>query len=73
MWNQFLEKNYFDPGNPASFGETQSLYRYLKQEGNFDVRYRDIVKWLKSKDAYSLHRQTCEPKKHSRVLVEIWI
>ena len=29
-----------------------------------------MVNWLKSKDAYSLHHQTCKPKKHSRVVVK---
>ena len=70
MWKQFLEKDYFDLGNPASFAGPQRLYRYLKREGNFDVRYRDVVDWLKSKDAYSLHRQTRKPKRRSRVVVE---
>ena len=69
-WKQFLEKNYFDPGNPASFAGPQKLYRYLKEEGNFDVTKNQVATWLKNKDAYSLHRQSRKPKRRSRVVVE---
>ena len=69
-WKQFLEKNHFDPGNQASFAGPQKLYRYLKEEGNFDVTKNQVATWLKNKDAYSLHRQSRKPKRRSRVVVE---
>ena len=69
-WKQFLEKNYFDLGNPASFVGPQKLYRYSKEEGYFDVTKNQVATWLKNKDAYSLHRQSRKPKRHSRVVVE---
>ena len=69
-WKKFLEKHYFDPENTASFAGPLKLYRYLKNTEKFDVRYKDVVNWLKDREAYSLHEQARKPKKRSRVVIE---
>ena len=52
----YLNSIYFDPAHPSSFGGIDKIYRTIKDEGRFRITYRQLKKWLRGQETYTLHR-----------------
>ena len=50
-----LEKIYYDPENPSSFGSVQKLLREAKKQVR-GISRRQVENWLSGQDTYTLHR-----------------
>ena len=61
-----LKQYYNDPKFSGSFAGKHSFYRALKKN-NVAVKKSDIDRYLKSDDAYTLHKPTKKPRKYRRV------
>lgn len=48
-------KYYYTLDNPAGYASIQKLYNAVKKQKN-NVTEKDITRWLKSQDTYTLHR-----------------
>ena len=47
-----MDKAYFDPRHPGSFGGARSLYKHLDKK----YKLKDVKHWLSTQDAYTLHK-----------------
>ena len=56
-YQDYLEKTYYDPQHPGSFGGVDKLYKAVRQEGKFVLGKAKIRKWLETQETFSLHRQ----------------
>ena len=65
---QFLEKIYFNPAHAASYSSVSKLYREAKLKYP-NVKKSDIIKWLPSKEAYTLHKQIRKRFKQNKIRV----
>ena len=63
-----LENLYHDPKFPGSFSGADNFYREVKRIYSKTSQKR-INNFLKSQDAYSLHKRTRKPKRYRRTLV----
>ena len=61
-----LKQYYNDPKFSGSFAGKHSFYRALKKD-NVAVKKSDIDRYLKSDDAYTLHKPNERPKRFRRV------
>ena len=61
-----LEKYYTDPNFSGSFSGVDTFYKALKRVYP-NVTRRDVGEYLKSNNAYTLHKQMKKPKKFRRV------
>ena len=65
---KFLEKIYFDPKQPTSFGGVDKLYRFVQTKRK-DVSKGDIKRWLSKQSTYSLYRKAIQKFKRPKVIV----
>ena len=65
---EFLEKIYFDPKQPTSFGGVDKLYKFVQTKGK-DISSGDIKKWLSKQTTYSLYRKAIRKFKRPKVIV----
>ena len=63
-----LEKIYFDPKQPTSFGGVDKLYKFMQAKGK-DISRGDIKKWLSKQTTYSLYRKAIRKFKRPKVIV----
>lgn len=64
---QYLENIYTDPKNPGSYGGVDRLYRQVKADGKYNLSRDDIVKWLTSRDEYTIHKNIRRNFKRNRI------
>ena len=50
-----LEKIYYDPKDPGSYGGKEALLRRAKEKGVAAASFKSIDKFLKTQDTYTLH------------------
>lgn len=67
--DDYLQRIYFTPGHPASFAGQEKLYRFVKQDGKFNLSKSDIRNWLQSVESYTLHREAKRKFPRNRVQV----
>ncbi|KAK3106965.1 hypothetical protein FSP39_004119 [Pinctada imbricata] len=65
----FLEEYYYNPKNPAAYTTTEKLYKALKSNKNYTFSRGFIRKWLQDQDAYTLQRETRQPKRIPNIRV----
>ena len=53
--DKYLFSVHFDSKRSGSFGGAEALYRDVKQEGKCQLTHMQILDWLMSQDAYTLH------------------
>lgn len=53
-WEAYLKEIYYNPSNPASFSGPDKLFRYVKNDGKYDITKYKIKKWLQSQESYSM-------------------
>ena len=51
--SKYLEKLYFDPNHPASYGGIDKVYQTVKKEGKYNISKGQIKKWLSKYKAYT--------------------
>ena len=64
-----LEKIYFDPKSPGSFGSVKKLYSIAKKMMP-DLSYKDVEKWMYDQDSYTLFRQVNKKFPRLPILVD---
>ncbi len=69
-----MEKIYYNPANPASFGGVTSLVRAVKSRGG--AKSKVVKQWLSEQDAYTLHKPVRKRFPRNRYTVfrpnELW-
>ena len=56
-YQDYLEKIYYDPQHPGSFGGVDKLYKAVRQEGKYVLGKAKIRKWLEAQETFGLHRK----------------
>jgi hypothetical protein len=56
-YQDYLEKIYYNPQHPGSFGGVDKLYKAVRQEGKYVLVKAKIRKWLETQETFGLHRQ----------------
>jgi hypothetical protein len=51
----YLNKRYYDPSFPSSFGGINSFYKSIKSN-KIGISRKDVKEWLSSQEPYTLHR-----------------
>jgi hypothetical protein len=67
--DEYLKSVYYDPKRPGSFVGAENLYRDVKEEGKLKLSRKQILEWLMSQDAYTLHKPARRNFKRNRVFV----
>ena len=65
---EYLKGIYFNPKHEAAFGGAEKLYRFVKNDGVYDVTRKQVNSWLEGNDTYTLHRPVRRKFKKSRVM-----
>ena len=63
-----LQKIYYTPKEPASFGGLQRLKDATRSKGR-KPKHKQIVKWLSSQDTYTLHKSVRHHFAQAKVVV----
>jgi hypothetical protein len=70
-----LKKEYIDPSKPGSFSGFTGFHNALKKR-KFKISRKQIIKFLQSEDAYTLHKPKIKNFKRKRVMVnglnDVW-
>ena len=64
--DNILRSIYYEPSHPASFSSPTVLFKASKQRG---VTRKQVERWLKKQDVYTLHRPAQKRFKRNRVKV----
>lgn len=67
--DKYLKSIYTNPEAPASFSGPKKLYDQSKKDGQ-NISLKDVKKWLKSQNVYTLFRETKKPLRNREVIVE---
>lgn len=51
-----MEKVYYDPKQPGSYGGIDALYKQLRRTTHPSVTRKEVVNWLTDQETYNLHR-----------------
>jgi hypothetical protein len=54
---KYLQIRYTQIGRPGAFQGARSLYKALKNENRYDITLREITKFLRGQDSWSIYRQ----------------
>lgn len=65
----YLKSIYLNPSNEASFGGIDSLYHYVKQEGQYDISKGEIIEFLEGLDVYNNRVKRKRPKRYIHLTV----
>ena len=65
---KYLEKIYYDPNHPASYGREDTIYNAVKSDDQ-NISRSAIRKWLKSQDVYVKYKPVRRNFKRRRVVV----
>ena len=66
-WKEFLEKIYFNIGEPGSFSGPKKIQHILMQNG-YNVKINNVKQWLQNQDSYSLFKPVRYRFKRDRVI-----
>lgn len=66
---QYLRSVYFDPSNHVSYQGPACLHTFVQEDGKHSITLKQIERWLKRQEAYSLNRNVLRNFQRSRVLV----
>ena len=69
-WEQYLKKIDYNPSNPASFAGPDKLYRFVRNDGKFELSKYKIRKWLQRQEPYCLQRSLKRSFKWNTVIVK---
>ena len=50
---KYLEKMYFYPNQPASYGSIDKCHQTIKKDGKYNISKQQIQKWLSKHKAYT--------------------
>ena len=64
-----LSSIYPDPGQPASFGGLDAVYRAVKEKGKSTISCKQVQDWLSQQYLYTLHKPAGRHYKRSQVIV----
>jgi hypothetical protein len=65
----YLERIYYDTKHPGAYTGAHKLYEIVRKDGTFSVSLARIKRWLRSQEAYTLHRRVHYKFKRRRVVV----
>ena len=65
---EHLNKIYFDPSHPASFGGPRKLYTAVKND-KYNPTFSFIQQWVQNQEAYSIHKPARHKFPRNRVVV----
>ena len=65
---KILDEIYNDPRHPAGLSTPNTLYKYVKDHG---ITRPEVKEYLRSKDSYTLHKQTRRGKRRRIVVDDI--
>ena len=65
----YLKTIYYDVDNSAGFSGVKSIHEYIKKEGKFLVKLKDIKLWLSNQPVYSIFKQPRRKFHRARVIV----
>ena len=68
-YQDYLEKIYYDPQHPGSFGGVDKLYKAVRQEGKYVLGKAKIRKWLETQETFGLHRHINRKFRIRKVIV----
>lgn len=68
-WEDYMAKIYYDPSAAGSFTEVDKLFRYVQQEGKYDISKYKVRKWLQRQQPYSLQRLVRRYYRRNKVVV----
>ena len=54
--DKFLQRYYYDPKKPGSFGGLKRLYAAVQQSSKIKITKAQVNNWLKKQDTHTLHR-----------------
>ena len=54
----YLSTLYYSLDQAANFSSPKKLYDAVKAEGRDDIKLKDIKKWFKSQETYTLNRRS---------------
>lgn len=64
-----MAKIYYDPSAAGSFTGVDTFFRYVQQEGKYDISKYKIRKWLQRQEPYSLQRPVRRYYRRNKVVV----
>jgi len=67
-YQDYLEKIYYDPKHPGSFGGVDKLYKAVRQDGKYVLGKAKIRKWLETQETFGLHRQIIRKFRRRKVI-----
>ncbi len=67
-WQDYLKTIYFDPRQAGAFSGPKKVQQILSKDGQYNVSYDQVRKWLQDQDAYSLHQPVRYKFKRNRVI-----
>lgn len=65
----YLKRLYHSPNLASSLGGVDALYRYVRNEGRHQLTRRQIRRWLRGQEAYTLHHPVRYKYNRNRTLV----
>ena len=66
-YQDYLEKIYYDPQHPGSFGGVDKL-QGRRQEGKYVLGRTKIRKWLETQETFGLHRHIIRMFRRRKVI-----
>ena len=67
---EYLKGIYYDVRHPASYSSAPKLLKAARADGRTDLKLKDVVEWLRSQDAHTLHQPVLYRFPRNRVVVE---
>lgn len=68
-WEDYLAKIYYDPSAAGSFTGVDKLFRYVQNEGKYNISKYKVRKWLQRQEPYSLQRPVRRHYRRNKVIV----
>ena len=67
--DKYLNDIYFNPEHEASFSGVDRLFKFVKQDGKYDLSKKQIANWLEGVDTYTLHKPARRRFKRSCIVI----
>lgn len=68
-WEDYLAQIYYDPSAAGSFTGVDKLFRYVQNEGKYNISKYKVRKWLQRQEPYSLQRPVRRHYRRNKVIV----
>lgn len=65
----YVKDLYYNARGESSFGSAQALYRRIKKEGRFNIKKKDLIKYLQGQEVYHSHIVKKRQKRYARIVV----